>query len=232
MNAETEKAIDKIRKLLKLSEGTDNQEESASAAAMAAQIMERHNILMADVATKDSPREKMAQEDAGVPSKVVNKWKSTLIVRVADAFGCAAKWQWVDIYGDRMLRIRFYGRESDVKACILAYEFCERETERLTLRNTKGLGRTFANNYRHGCVDAIEASIQAEKAALHEELREEVSSSALVIVETRVVEAKKAFGIKYTRAAHRHTHDRSARNQGRHDGQNIWTGTKKRLKNS
>lgn len=45
-----DKAIDRIQKLLRLSEGTDNEAEAASAAAIAAQIMERAGLIAAEVA--------------------------------------------------------------------------------------------------------------------------------------------------------------------------------------
>jgi hypothetical protein len=228
MASSFEKVLSKIRKLLKLSEGTDNKEESASAAAMAAQIMERHNIMEADLPTGDE-RVKPIREYVGEYNKQMIGWKGRLACILADAFGCAARWRSVEHYGVRYVRVAMAGRPDDVKACSLAWDFCEREIARLSLRAAKGRGRTFGNNYRLGCVDAIRQSIKEEKAALHEELRDQVSSSALVVVENRIVEAKQAFGIKYSSRSDGHRHNQGAREQGRQDGQNIWTGTKKRV---
>ncbi|KKN46322.1 hypothetical protein LCGC14_0674390 [marine sediment metagenome] len=228
MKSNFENILSKIRKLLKLAEGTDNKEESASAAAMAAQIMERHNIMEADLPTGDE-RVKPVMEEVGGLNKQMVGWKGRLGCILADAFGCAARWRSVERYGIRYIRISMAGRPDDVKVCGLAWDFCEKEIDRLSAKACKGCGRTFGNNYRLGCVDAIKQSIREEKAALHEELRDQVSSSALVVVENRIVEAKKAFNIKYSSRSGGHRHDRGAREQGRHDGQNIWTGTKKRV---
>jgi len=84
-----DKIIDRIRKLLALADLTKNpnEEEAASAARMAADLLQRHNLDMADLATPANPA---IGPHASIyePAYTQNRWKAVLCNGVAPTYFC------------------------------------------------------------------------------------------------------------------------------------------------
>jgi hypothetical protein len=227
----------KIRGLLKLGE-SDNPNEAASAAAMAARLMERHSIeaaaleIKADQAEPDEPLKEFKE-----PLGKSGSWRYRLADALATANGCL-------IYKTGS-ELRIAGRASGAEKVRYLFAYCEREIDRLARRNTRGEGRTYANNYRIGCVGAIKEAIAEERAALRAEMRTEAEErdsvsqwrpgpSALVAVDNaiarvdRQTEEASAWAFKTLRLrTSRGSSSRSnpsARSHGRADGAGVYPG--------
>ena len=171
----------KIRGLLKLGE-SNNPNEAASAVAMAARLMERHAITEAAVELSEVAPE-MAEEIKSFeePLGVSGSWRSRLAVALARANGCST-WR----SGNQL---RIIGRPSGAEKVRYLFAYCSHEIDRITRRNTRGEGRTYANNYRVGMVDAIDEAIKKERLAVRTEMRVEAAErgpSALVVIDNAI----------------------------------------------
>lgn len=229
MSSSNEKVLERIRKLLALSNNNDSPAESALAAAQAAALMEKHSIAEADV--DGGGDEDVVEDTFGIPGshrsgdlKQKSTWQGELACVVAEAFGCAAIWR----LNRGVARLVIAGRKQDVAAAIAAKDFCHREIDRLTAKHTQGRGRKWGVSFRVGCVDAIRDAVAIERAALREEMRGTVSDSALVVVDDRAAAALESFG-KVRKSRTNHNPNAEAFFTGRVAGQHTWNGTKTRL---
>ncbi len=226
-----EEAIAKAMKLLKLA-NSDNVHEAALAAQRAQEILLRYEISAAmleenavdpldeedivDFQSKGAPLDDLGQRKA--------RWKTYLADTVAKANQC-------EIYTIGP-KIALVGRPSNADTVRYMYAALSREVEQLATKASKGCGRTWANNYRLGVVDAI-AKLMAElNKTVAESVRKEAGdnsmalvkvNNALATIEKRQAEVKgwvkKNLKLKLTYS--RSSYDAEARNQGRADGANI-----------
>jgi len=102
-----EKAIDKIRKLLRLAKGSSNENEAAVALAAAQRLMLQHDI---------DNVEEVAEQPAvwgewmtGVDFK--DKWERVLLSAVATLYNCRV------IFRTRSGHVRFAGKSENIEAC-------------------------------------------------------------------------------------------------------------------
>ena len=121
-----EKVLDKIKKLLALSDNNDSVEEAASAAAMAAALMEKHSIAQAEL--DGGGEEDVVESTFGIPGshrsgelKQKSTWQGELASAVAPAFGCAVVWRTRRWGGGRTTQRLF----SLLDWSILLARFCE-----------------------------------------------------------------------------------------------------------
>lgn len=137
-----DKIIDKIVKLLKLSEGKNaNEHEAANAAARAAEMMSQHDLDEASIRVQikeqsgeAKPAEPIEQGNVeGRSYKRIETWRGILAGGIADGFGCHMWWS----YGvdpdtkQRVVRIRLLGRKSHVQTVSYMFAYLEKELERL-----------------------------------------------------------------------------------------------------
>ena len=220
-------AIEQVRRLLKLGESA-NENEAASAVAMAARIMERYRIEAATLDEGDDdqaePEECRDWEDPLGKAGAV--WRAGLATALSIPNGC----QVYRIGG----ALKIIGTASNVQTVRYLFAYCVAEVDRHARRRS-GNGRTWLNNYRHGCVDAIRAAIQAERVAVREQMRAEAATAgalvkidqALVRVDQERLDAVRFGRVKVgRRSAGRSSHrsDPGARATGRHDGKGIYPG--------
>ena len=221
-----EQALERVRKLLALAE-SDNPHEAALAMGRAQALMESHRISMA--ALDDSPDDEPIQLwDDPLDSRVRATWKKRLGMTLCTANGCA-------IYNSSGALV-ITGRASNVQTVRYLYRYCVRAIDRLTRSNGAGNGRTWMNNYRLGCVDAIAKAIRAEREAEQSRMRQTVSNdeSALIRVDAAIARVAAEY-----READQYMHskvqlgrggsssaryDGSARAAGRSDGAGIYSG--------
>lgn len=83
MNAEQQKALDKIKKCLKLA-GSSNANEAAAAMRQAQLLMEKYNVDMDDMAASEVTPTVLNARFKTNPTR----WESALAQICADAFGC------------------------------------------------------------------------------------------------------------------------------------------------
>ena len=228
-----ENVIEKVRKLLRLGE-SDNPHESASAIAMAQRIMAENRITAAEIeleAPAAAPREEVRGWENPLDSAkaALPSWKGRLALILAKANGC-------QVYRSGPT-LKIIGRASRVEEVRYLYTYCAQEVERITRRRGHGNGRTWANNFRLGCVDAIKSAIDRESTALRAELREKARAAgtmalvkldnALAVTDGEHREAAQFgrihLGLR-SRSGGSHRHDGSARESGRSAGAGIYPG--------
>lgn len=123
-NTNTEKIIEKIKKVLELSKNNPSQEEAKAAALKAQKLMAEYHISMKEIET-DKPEEMMENT---VEVGNGNKWKYSLANIVSNNFRCKHF-----LYGNS--KIVFYGFQTDVEIASMTFQ-CLFET-----------GNNAANNY-------------------------------------------------------------------------------------
>lgn len=181
----------KIKKLMALADGQASKEESASALGKAQALMLKHkiNVAMLEEVTDEDKEEAqifddspLNEEDAGKRKKAF--WKVALTQTLCDFNGCFT-------YGGSG-NIYLAGKPSDVDTIRYMYGYCVRAIDRLTKKDCRGQGRTYSNNFRYGCVEAIKKAMQAEQDALRAEFEAaNCSERSLVIVNNTLIQIKR-----------------------------------------
>lgn len=186
-----EEAVQKAAKLLRLAT-SDNPNEAALAASRAQDIIDRYKLtgmaldLEGKPAEPEEPIKNFAaplNEEDGASSQL-QRWKGWLAMDLAKVNQCR-------VYkSDGKLKI--IGRASDAETIRYMYAYLVKEIERLTKRDALGNGRTYANNFRIGCVETIGKRLREQHNATIEavktEARAEVSNpNAIVRVEQSIV---------------------------------------------
>lgn len=182
----------KIKKLLKLGE-SPNANEAAAAIAKAQSLMERHRIDVAMLEIEQvQPEEEIGQFADPLDQGHTASWRGRLALVLCRANGCV-------VYRGHQ-RLMLVGHPSNASAVRYLYGYCTNEIQRLARKHARGNGRAWRDNFRTGCIDAIDKAIRAERAAMHDELRKAaaervvVDSRALVVVNNAIakVEQQKA----------------------------------------
>jgi hypothetical protein len=224
----------KVKSLLRLGESS-NENEAAVAIGKAQALMEQHSISQAMLETP-------AEEDAGPIrawedplAKKTGRWQGSLSVYLSRANGC-------QVYRSQGF-LRIIGRAPNVQTVRYLFSYCSHEIERLTNQH-RGNGRTWLNNFRLGCVEAIHDSIKRERAAIRDSMRQKAETQnsdgrALMVVNRAIVKVDNeyqealAFG-RYklglrAGSSSRSTYDPGARETGRKAGASIYSGNRARI---
>jgi len=216
-----EEVLDKVKRLLRLAESS-NEHEAAAAAAAASALMTKHKIHKAML--DDSEEEEMVTW-ALDKNKRMSTWKTRLGAALSEAHG---------VYLIKTLKVGLFitGSESDITMVQCLYSYCKQAIDNLTLVTGKGMGRKWCTDYRHGCVDAIESKLEeAKEAAIQAAFKEAQSdgtslavvNQAIAKVESRLSTARDWYRSRNEVAKGKVIRTRLsfAREQGRHDGQSI-----------
>jgi hypothetical protein len=225
-----EQIMSQINKLLALGE-SDNENEAASAIAMAQSLMDRHKIEAAQLSEADQSEPEEEVMDWEDPlDKTWDHWRRNLAGAIARANGCFI---FIATQADRSItHTKIIGRATNVSTVRYLFGYCKNEIDRLSARK-RGNGRGWKNNYRLGCVDAIETAIKLEQDALRSEMRAGAGSELMVInnaiakVDNECKEVRAWADRKYNFGkGSRSTAARNAgaRAQGRTDGKGIYPG--------
>lgn len=234
--AETSKIFARVLKLRALaSNANTNAHESASALAMAARLMEKHDIEEAALIGADArPEEYLSDDEAGFATVYrgsrIAAWRCDLAVTCARATGCYSYRSSLD----GVHCIAAVGRREDLAKYHALYGECAAEIERLAIRLARRRGRLYLKSFRLGCVKAISDAFRAEQESLHEELRGLVSETAIAVVTTRCDIAKETLGkISEGRKRGPVLVDSGAFESGRAAGSGIFAGaTRKKIPES
>lgn len=171
--------IERIRKLLKLAGNAGSEAEAALAADRAADLMAKHEIHEAMLATEGAseirtpePIEKCHRVTA--TSKRV-AWHMNIAGAVDETYGAQAYW-----YGGNVV---LFGRLSAVQAAAYTIQYLIREIDRLTDRLAAGQSRAYRNAFRLGCSSRVAARIREEHAKREEERKRAAARGAAREVE-------------------------------------------------
>lgn len=175
------KLIDKLTKLFAVAERSSFPEEAASALGKAQALMTEHKISMEALkeaeggATEEEIKtfegEPLNSSDKGKVNS--STWKNVLAQVLSRNNGCYVF--------KRRAQIIITGTPTNVASVRYLYAYCVKEIDRLTKLNGKGKGRTFCNNFRLGCVEAVTQAIKKE----YDEIRNRAlaNSKQLVVVD-------------------------------------------------
>jgi hypothetical protein len=181
-----DEALEKARKLLRLSE-SDNPNEAALAATRAQEILDRYEIDKAmlehegiEEEPDDEPIVDMAHDPLDSATKFnLDKWRTRLAVILANNNMCKV---YTNTSYDKK-EIILVGRHSDARKVRYLFQFFAKEVDRLCDRDSNGGGRTWRNNYRHGVVDTLSKTIREERQESIKKLKEGAASTTLVKID-------------------------------------------------
>ena len=167
MDASTAKLLDRVRKLLALTE-SPNVHEAAAAAARAQALITRHNLeeLLAareqDEASLSSGREAPLEV-----ARKLRKWKIVLAAGLARANGCQA---YTSSVSRREQHLCVAGRTQDQAAVVALWEWLVKRLEWLSATHGTGASREWHESFRIGAAETIVERLQqvqeAERTAL------------------------------------------------------------------
>ncbi|MGB4598452.1 MAG: DUF2786 domain-containing protein [Trichlorobacter sp.] len=214
-----ERVIEKVRKLLALS-NSSNEHEAALAAAHAQRLLAEHNLAMSELEV----REEGAGEAELLVARTVPKWLSALFATVANGFDCFP----IVTSSATCSRLRFIGVGEDPAVASCTLQFLMQELRRLAtayLRASEGgphrLNPTerqrIRNSYLLGGVQGVRQALAAQKA------QTPTTSTALVPVKDALIQQYREEQIGQVRMqrTRRSTVLSAAFQQGRTDGATL-----------
>lgn len=157
--------VDRIRKLLALAGNNTNPNEAASAASLAAALIEEYHLAEAELrAVTEAPAEGI--EDFGIQGtdKTLPGWKGVIAMGL-QSLGVKIWNETARPSNGMKQRVRLFGRKSDVAACAYIYEYLVSEVSRLADAEFCR-ERRYLNAFRIGAAAVIQKRLrEADKAA-------------------------------------------------------------------
>lgn len=187
-----ERVIDRIRKLLRLSESA-NVHEAANAAERAQHLLEKHRIDRAvielDGSSTSDPEAIIDDENHPLErSGRLANWKVSLtdaICKVNAAthyIGIETHYNFGSARSRSVRTICLVGRPSDLAIVRFLYSHFHNEIERLCRQHGRGQGRSWANSFRHGAIHAIGARLQDAQDRARREARDRLQGDTQALV--------------------------------------------------
>jgi hypothetical protein len=177
-----EKIVDKIKKLLALSESS-NPHEAALAAQLAAELMMKHQIDEAMIQeVQQAQKESVEEFDFEKCGGNRKNYRGMLAAAIADFFGCQILWRKSDLI--------FVGRKSDLNATSYLFKAVLNQIEELCERfwikvgyHTGQHGKGWKNSFRLGIISEIGRLLQTRKQSARKEIIQSDSRALVVINE-------------------------------------------------
>lgn len=207
-------------------------EEVSAALALAARLLEREGLTRAALeiegTAEEAEEETRAFADPLFTASRAATWRTRLGSILAAAFGCAQYRS-----GASLMLV---GKPSDAETVRYLFAYCAREIERLARERCAGEGRTYANNFRIGCTDAIADAIRVEQEAERAAQRAAAAANtrALAVVDSAIAKLAQRTAIAGThmyanvpglrKVSVRFNSDPGGRNAGRSAGAGIYPG--------
>ncbi len=118
-----DEVISKVRKLFELA-NSPNENEAASAASKARELLSRYNLDIADLPTDDLKNAIAATEKSLGVGKVLRNWVKGLLIHIAEGFECEHVIR--RRYGCPPL-LTFIGTPADAEVAVYTFQFLYRE---------------------------------------------------------------------------------------------------------
>ena len=208
--------IEKIRKLLALS-NSSNEHEAALAAGHAQRLLSEHNLAMADIEAKEPPQSADRVETS--VAKALPKWVRHLSAGVCSAFDCQA------IHHPAYGKLTFIGVGADVQIAAYTFAYLDKSIRKLCTRYLKDNAATLIparqrelirHSYYLGAVSTINIRLRNQKR------QTPTTPGAMVPVKEGLI--KKAMddaGATRTIRSRRSYINAQAYNRGQSDGRNV-----------
>jgi hypothetical protein len=208
------KIVERIRKLLAMSEDQSSPEEAAIAAGRAAKLLQKYNLDRADIIIHQQDSVAMGTANTQTAYRNIPSWVSTLGVPVAELHDCNGIYTRIKVNQRYQKAIKYQGLEEDALVASYVFDYLIEEINRLAKAHKKRApqaSRADLHAFRLGASEAICDMLNRmirEKAELE---REYSNGTALVVAKKSLVEAK--FGVQ--RTSHRkHTYSGSGYGHG------------------
>lgn len=183
-----ETILDRIRKLRALSADPNNLNEATTAAKIAEELLQKHQIAEAELILEEGEKEEPKLDDNPVETfgQRQNVWKNILSLQLAKAYNCTTVWQ----RKGGVLGLYVIGRPSDIEIVKYNYAYLSLQIVRLAELNQpsglyKGAAKGWRNSFYLGATNAIISALEEEK----EKVRAESNSSALAVVDKHMAES-------------------------------------------
>lgn len=202
--------LDRVKKLLRLAEGTNNANEAAVAAAAAQKLIDEYNLGMVSLDDDDtsgeqtfaqrSADEKIAREEITLDGSKLPRWESALLSSLCRANHARLLY----VNQSRYSKNHGYcilGTEIDRSAAIYLFHYLRRQVEEVTKTATNERrevyvpGRTWANNFRLGMVDTIRDRLNESRKALTQGAQQQAYAKGGEAALVRVMEATSALSV-------------------------------------
>lgn len=195
MDNNKKKVLDKIQKLLALSQNNPSPEEAAAAASMAQELMTKYNITtyMVESASGQIQEESIINgwQKGEYFENLGNKrssWKNILATGICKINGCKI----LNLInrnpttGKKEIFIVPIGTYDDIITSKYLYIYLRNEIERLCHKHNCGYGKTWANNFKLGAtqvvIERLELEYKQSLEKIGKELLKECSSTGVGLI--------------------------------------------------
>lgn len=174
--------IDRVQKLLALSQ-SDNPHEAASALAAAQALIRKHQLSIDEVERETGQVQEAPESyrlDPIMSGKRHPKWKERLLVILARASGCAPF-----VTGEKFAEKHLYivGRPSDADIVKYLFSYATAEIVRMSQKQCKGKGARYRDDWLHGAVTGIGLNLKGPESG--------ATCHALAVIDNRYDAARK-----------------------------------------
>lgn len=188
--ADSEKIIERVRKLLAMGTDVSSEYEAAIAMKRARSLMDEHQITLADI-------EALSGDDLGVMNFDIGSsrkklWMGKLSIAIASMNDCVVTYARRRYKGDNV-SINFKGFNEDIKLCefMLVYlvDTCNRlyQRDRIAL-NLKGLAQK--NDFYEGFAQSIKERIATILEERLQTMQTGITGTSLIVAKLTMVEEK------------------------------------------
>lgn len=224
MDNKTSSIIDKVQKLLALSQSS-NANEAAAAAAAANKLIDQYRLSEADLSSSIVENDPLVEDSDYIYStgRIV-PWKSNLIITLAKHYGCALFNSLNFISGRKQSNYKLIGKKSDIQITHYMFNWLLLECQRLSEKEAYGKGRVFVQSYCQGFV----AGIRHQLIKSREEVKQSATTSSIIKIDSREQEANqmmnRLYNLKNSKASNASRLDPRAFDAGLDRGKSIHLG--------
>lgn len=177
MTLPIDKVLDRVKKLLRLAEGTSNPNESAAAAGAAQKLITEYNLGVVKLDDDEGgpffgarrADEPTARECFEITGKQRPTWEIRLLDGVCKANQCRFLWMG---HGVATRTYTILGTVADRATVMYLFHYLRRQVEEVSARavaaraDTSIPGKVWGNNFRIGMVETISRRMMAEKVKI------------------------------------------------------------------
>lgn len=162
----------KIKDLLSLSKDGANLNESTNAYKLAQKLLIKHNLSMVDISLDKDNNEPIITSEAPLyVGKRAITWKGRLAHTICEANNCFCYWHLKYENYHLIRKLVVVGRKSDIETVDWLYKTISSQIEIFCVNAilVYGGGKTFANNFKLGAINAVSSRLKEAKQEVESE---------------------------------------------------------------